>query len=99
MQSLMTFRQENPDEQYFAVSLLKIEQQYGVESIQGQCLLHLSNEGSYSEALLEQGYALIRPEGIKDDKVLQQRFNKALLRAQKKKAGIWSDTDARNCFR
>jgi len=97
--SLSDFREDNPHEKYFAVSHLRIEQQYSVESINSQCLLHLSSEHSYSEALLEHGYALIRPEGIKDDSVLEQRFNKALLRAKKTKAGIWSDSDVRNCFR
>jgi hypothetical protein len=97
--SLSDFREDDPHEKYFAVSLLKIEQQYSIESIQGLCLLHLSSEFSYSEALLEHGYALIPPEGIKEDNVLKQRFDKAQLRAQKTKRGIWSDADARNCFR
>lgn len=96
--SLLRFTEENPQEKYFAESLLKIEQQYSVESIQGLCLLHLSSEHSYSEALLEQGYALIWPKGIQGDKVLEQRFDKALLRAKNTKAGIWSDSDTRNCF-
>lgn len=95
---LSRFRAENPQEKYFAASRLKIEQQYSVESIKGLCLLHLSSEHSYSEALLEQGYALIVPEGVKDDEVLEKRFDKALLRAKNTKAGIWSDSDARNCF-
>ena len=98
-QSIDLFRQENPQEKYFAVSILKIEQQYSVESIQGLCMLHLSSAHSYSEALLEEGYALVTSAMIKDDEVLEQRFKKALLRAKKTKAGIWSDTDVRNCFR
>ncbi len=97
--SLSRFRVENPQEKYFAVSLLKIEQQYSVESREGLCLLHLSSEHSYSEALLEHGYALIWPKGIKEDIVLEQRFNKALLRAKNTKAGVWSDTEVRNCFK
>jgi len=97
-QSLNAFRQDNPDEQYFAVSFLKIEQQYSVESIQGQCLLHLSSEHSYSEALLEQGYALVSSAMKKDDRVLEYRFKKALMRAKNTKAGIWSDAKVRDCF-
>jgi hypothetical protein len=97
-QSIHMFRQENPQEKYFAISLLKIEQQYSVESISGLCMLHLSSEHSYSEALLEQGYALVSPKMKKDDKVLEQRFEKALIRAKKTKAGIWSDTAVKECF-
>lgn len=96
--SLSNFTKENPQEKYFAVSLLKIQQQYSVESRQGWCLLHLSSDHSYSEALLEEGYALIWPAGIQEDEVLTKRFNKAVLRAKNTKAGIWSNTDVRNCF-
>ena len=95
---LYEFRKANPKEKYFAVSSLYIQQQYSVEGFEGKCLLKLSSGHSYSEALLENGYARIPPGMQYKDTVLKHRFKRAEQRAKKKKAGIWSDINVRNCF-
>lgn len=98
MQYLYEFRVIDPNEQYFAVQNLRIEQQYRVEGIEGKCLLHLSSGHSYSEALLEKGYARI-PLGTRyKDPIIRYRFKQAERRAKVKKAGLWSNVNIRNCF-
>lgn len=95
-QHIRDFRTSNPEEKYFAGSTLYIEQQYSVEAVEVLCLLHLSSGHSYSEALLEKGYARISPK-LKDTEYVY-RFEKAQLRAKIKKEGIWSDEKIRGCF-
>lgn len=95
-QYIRDFRESNPQEKFFAATTLHIEQQYSVEAVETLCLLHLSSGHSYSEALLEKGYALISPQ-LKDTELLY-RFEKAQLRAKIKKEGIWSDEKIRGCF-
>ena len=95
---LSSFRQAYPKEKFFAAYSLHVQQQYSVEGIDNLCLLYLSSEHSYSEALLEQGYARIPPGINYKDPVLHYRFKRAVQRAKNAKAGIWSDTNVRNCF-
>ena len=95
---LDAFRRNHPYEKFFAQMSLYVQQQYSVEGKGDRCLLYLSNEGTYSEALLEKGYARI-PLGLQyDDIIMKYRFKKALQRAKSKKLGIWSDVNVRNCF-
>jgi len=95
---LQDFRRAHPKEKFFAVSSLHVQQQYSVEGMNGECLLYLSSEHTYSEALLEKGYAR-RPVGQSyEDVILKHRFKDAVKRAQNTKAGIWSDINIRNCF-
>ena len=95
---LNEFRRAHPQEKSFAQTSLHIEQQYSVEGLEKSCLLHLSSGSSYSEVLLEEGYARM-PIGIKyDDVILEYRFKRALLRGKSSKAGMWSDVNVINCF-
>lgn len=98
IQYLKEFRLSDPNEQYFAVQNLWIEQQYSVEGIEGKCLLHLSSGNSYSEALLAKGYARIPIGARYKDSIIRYRFKQAEKRAKTKKAGLWSDVNVRNCF-
>jgi len=98
MKHLENFRQVFPKEKYFVQMTLHVQQQYTVEGIGSLCLLHLSSEHSLSEALVEEGYARIPFFLEYDDVILEDRFKKALKRAQKAKAGIWSDINIENCF-
>ncbi|MBE0497788.1 MAG: hypothetical protein IBX43_00935 [Campylobacterales bacterium] len=95
-QHIRDFRASNPQEKFFAAKTLHIEQQYSVEAIETLCFLHLSSGHSYSEALLEKGYARISPQ--LQDTEFMYRFEKAELRAKIKKEGIWSDEKIRGCF-
>lgn len=97
-QSLVSFIEANPEEQYFALHILKIEQQYSVEKFQGSCLLHLSSGYSYSEALLEHGYARIPSNFQYNNAELEYRFNRALEGAKRSKSGVWSNANVSNCF-
>lgn len=92
------FREENPKEKFFAISSLYVEQQYSVEGIEGECLLSLSSGHSYSEALLENGYARLKPGVQYKESELKERFERAAFRAQNRKVGIWSDSDLRSCL-
>lgn len=95
---IQEFRLANPKEKYFAKSLLHVYQQYNVEGIKGLCMLNISSGYSYSELLLEHGYARITPNQLYKDVLIKHRFDKAVKRAKKKSAGIWSDINVRNCF-
>lgn len=97
-QYLRAFRLADPKEEVFASSLLYPQQQYGVEGIESKCLLYLSHQFSYSERLLEKGYARVIPTIEYKDPILKHRFNKAIKRAKITKAGLWSDPNLRNCF-
>jgi hypothetical protein len=97
-QYLNDFRKAHPKERYYAASLLHAQQQYSVRSIEGRCLLNLSSGHSYSEALLEEGYARVLPLLVFKDNLLDYRFKQALRRAKIRKLGIWSDLNVRNCF-
>lgn len=98
MQYLKEFRLTDPNEKYFAIQTLWIEQQYSVEGVEGRCLLHLSSGHSYSEALLEKGYARMPIGARYKDPVLRYRFKQAERRAKTNRAGLWSDVNVRNCF-
>lgn len=98
MQSIKDFRESNPEEKFFAITSLYIEQQYSVEGLDNLCLLHLSSSHSYSETLLEKGYARISPLLRFKEFELFERFERAQLRAIKKKKGIWSEGAIQNCF-
>lgn len=97
-QSLESFIEANPEEQYFALHVLKIEQQYSAEKFQDSCLLHLSSGHSYSEALLEHGYARIVPDLQYKNAELKYRFNRAFEGAKRSKNGIWSNAEVSKCF-
>jgi len=95
---LREFRLAYPKEKAYAASSLHIQQQYSVSSMDGKCLLHLSSGYTYSEALVEKGYARLIPSYIFEDSVIEYRFKRAVKRAKVKKAGIWSDVNVENCF-
>jgi len=95
---LLDFRLSHPKEMFFAEYSLHVQQQYSTEGISGLCLLHLSSGHSYSEALLEKGYARVPVGKSYEDEVLRYRFNQAVLRAKNTKAGLWSDVNVENCF-
>lgn len=98
MQYLVEFRKSEPKEKFYAQELLYVQQQYSVEGINGLCLLNLSSNYSYSEALLENGYGRI-PLTIKyENTMLNERFKRAVQRAKNAKTGIWSDANIRECF-
>jgi len=95
---LNEFRQSHPKEKFYAAKKLHIKQQYSVSGVDGKCLLNLSSSHSYSEALLEVGYARIHPNLDFKDELLAYRFEKAVKRAKVKKEGFWSDENIINCF-
>lgn len=95
---LDSFRQTYPKEKFFAQMNLKVQQKYSVEGKDNRCVLYLSNDYSYSEALLEKGYAKMPFEVKGKNPEMEYRFKKALKRAKTKKLGIWSDVNVRNCF-
>jgi len=95
---LQEFRLSYPKEKVFAVSTLHIQQQYSVVAIEGKCLLNLSSGYSYSEVLIEKGYARLLPSYTFNDDLIDYRFKRAVKRAKIEKAGIWSDINVRNCF-
>lgn len=98
MQAINDFRASHPEEKFFAISTLYIEQQYSVEGLEEACLLHLSSSHSYSETLLEKGYARISALLQFKEFELYERFEQAQLRAKKKNEGIWSDGKVQGCF-
>jgi hypothetical protein len=95
---LNNFIKSFPNERYFAESNLYVQQQYSVEGISGRCLLKFTSGYSYSEALLQNGYARIPLSFQYKDKMLAYRFENSLKKARDDKVGLWSDTDVRNCF-
>lgn len=98
MKHLDEFRKAHPYERHFAQSNLHVQQQYSVAGIKGLCLLSLSNQYSYSEALLEAGFGRIPIAMQYADVLLNHRFQRAVQRAKKNKAGMWSDINIQNCF-
>ena len=95
---LNEFRKEHPKEKVFAASSLHQQQLYSVSGIKQRCLLHLSTGYSYSEALLERGYARVLPDYTFTDVILKYRFTRAVKRAKINRAGLWSDTKVKDCF-
>ena len=95
---LKNFRLTHPKEKHFAQTSLQVQQQYSVEGREDRCVLYLSNEYSYSEALLEHGFARITLGLTYDNRLMKYRFNQAVKRAKSKKLGIWADPNVRNCF-
>ncbi len=95
---LNDFRQAYPYEKPFAQTILHVQQLYSVEGKKDRCLLKLRSDHSYSESLIEHGYGRIPLAFEFEDEILKYRFIRAQQRAQKTKAGIWSDMDMRNCF-
>jgi len=98
MNHLYDFRQAHPQENSFAHKILHIQQQYSAEGANEGCLLYLSSNHSYSESLIEHGYGRIPVSFRYEDRILEYRFKRAQQRAKKRKAGIWSDVNIRNCF-
>lgn len=98
MNYLQDFRKSYPKEKFFAQMRLHVQQKYSVEGIDGKCLLYLSSSHTYSEAILEAGYARMPITLKHDDSFLKYRFKRALQRAKSSKLGIWSDVNVRNCF-
>ncbi len=95
---LNEFRKQHPKEKVFAAYFLHKQQLYSVSDIKQRCLLHLSTGYSYSEALLEKGYARVLPDYTFTDVILKYRFTRAVKRAKINKAGLWSDMKVRDCF-
>ncbi len=98
MKHLIEFRTANPKEKFYAHEILYVQQQYGVEGVAGKCLLSLSRNHSYSESLLENGYARVPLAFTYESLELHERFMRALRRAQQRKAGIWSEPTMIECF-
>jgi len=98
MRYLLEFRKANPKEKFYAQEIFHVQQQYSVEGVDGKCLLNLSSNNSYSEALLENGYGRIPMTFKYENPVLHERFKRAVQRAKNTNAGIWSDTNIRECF-
>jgi len=97
-QKVADFRENNPKEKNYAVNLFHVQQQYGVRSVENRCLLLLSFAHSYSEELIEMGYARIDPLIKYESEEILYRFSKALKRAKREKNGIWKNEDMVNCF-
>ncbi|MFC2074132.1 hypothetical protein ACFLR3_02660 [Campylobacterota bacterium] len=98
MKYLVDFRKANLKERFYAQEILYVQQQYSVEGINESCLLNLSSNYTYSEALLENGYGRI-PLIIKyGNDAMNERFKRAVQRAKNTNAGIWSDANIRECF-
>jgi len=95
---LYKFRINHPKEKSFAKSFLHVEQFYSVEGVQNGCFLYISSNYSYSEVLLEKGYARIPPDFNYEDDVQAYKFKQAMKRAKNKKVGMWSDINVKNCF-
>ena len=97
-QVLQRFRENQPKEKFYAQMLFHVQQQYTVRAVDDRCLLLLSFAHSYSEKLLEKGYARILPTLVYKDELLQYRFLQAVKRAKREKNGIWQDEDFEMCF-
>jgi len=95
---LQKFRLQNPYEKYYAASILHSEQFYSVKGVDDRCMLFINSAKSYSEEMLEKGYARIDPAFVYKDYLLEHRFKLAVKRAKSKKSGIWSNIDIVNCF-
>lgn len=87
---------KDPDLEYYAASILHIEQMYHIEFKGKECLLYARGQKVLSEILLEEGLGVIQP--LFDDEEYNYLFLKAQNRAKFYKKGLWKDDTLRVCI-
>ena len=90
------FYKTDPNSKYFAQRVLKVQQQYHLEFKEGECTLYALGQKTFSELLLENGLAIIKPL-FRDDE-FKYLFNQAQKRAKANKKGMWKDNVIKSCI-
>lgn len=85
----------NPLKKYFIQMHLHLRQNYHVEFKDKRCIVYAYGQKTISEALLEEGLAVMKPN-FNDDE-FRYLFKKAQERAKNRKIGVWSDTTLQMC--
>ena len=94
--SINKFYAKNPNLKYFAIKKLKVAQSYGMNFINGKCIVNVSGEKTLSEFLLNDGLALKISDEL--DREYDFYFYKSELDAKVMKKGIWSGNIPKECI-
>jgi len=95
-ESVEILYKKNPNLRYFTQNILKIKQMYHIEYKKESCIIYAKGAKSYSELLLENGLAVIKPLFI--DEEFSSSFQKAENRAKSSKLGIWKSDLLTQCI-
>ncbi len=85
--SVNIFYRKNPQAKPFSRVHFKNYQFYHLDKVKGNCIIYSSGTKSYSEVLLEEGYAIY--DFLLADELWKYKFIRAQKRAQVLKKGIW----------
>ncbi len=95
-ESIKVFYLKYPNLEQYAQQKLKIMQKYKIEFREGRCILYANGQESYSELLLKNGLAVLKPVFM--DKEFRYTYNKAQKNAKLLKKGIWAEAIIHNCM-
>ena len=95
-QEIEKYYLENPTKKYFIEMALYLRQNYHITFNQRRCIVYAFGQKTLSEALLEQGLAIIQTN-FNDDE-FRYLYTKAQERAKRRNAGIWSDEKLQACI-
>ena len=93
---LELYKRQHPHDLRFSYKHLKIEQKYHFDIIKNECILYSSGQVSYSEVLLKNGLAIMRPQ-FRDD-IWRYRHKKAQDFAKIEKKGVWENNIVNICI-
>lgn len=94
--SISEFYAKNPDLEQFSFLELKVMQTYHIEFSENECILYSHGQKTYSELLLENGLAVLKP--IFKDEEFKHSFFKAQQRAKIMKKGMFKEKILFNCI-
>jgi len=93
---IQKFYLKNPILEQFAQKKLKYMQMYKIEFKESRCILYAQGQKSYSELLLENGLAVLKPIFLDDE--FRYSFFKAQENAKLLKKGIWKNEIMHKCI-
>lgn len=88
-ESVKKFYKKVPQAKSFARVHYELYQFYHLEKMKNQCIIYSNGTKSYSEVLLENGYALL--DQNLNDEVWKFKFYRAQKRAEILKKGVWKE--------
>lgn len=99
-ESFMDFQKHDPKEKYAYAYVLHENITYNIKPYGKECFVMLNGGTSWSEYLIEKGYALLS-KSISPDYINSVGYEKLTLaqnRAKYHKRGIWSDIIVAQCL-
>ena len=90
------YQKRHPLDVEFSARHLKIEQKYHYEIVGQECILYSSGQMSYSEILLKNGLAIMKP--LFSDDIWRYRHKQAQSFARIEKKGVWENSIVNLCI-